>query len=76
MENLGGAALDEFDVDLFLDGVKEGDTKTIPKLDAGKSSNVATWQITKDLAIGGHQVELKRKSNGGSLGFKPFDVIP
>jgi len=76
IENLGGAPLEEFDVELFLDGAKEGGTKTIPKLDAGKNTNEATWEITKELPVGGHQLELKRKVGGGSLGFKPFDVVP
>jgi hypothetical protein len=73
VENLGGAESASFDVELFLDGVKEGDSKSIPKLDAGKSTNV-TWSITKELASGIHQLELKRA--GSSIGFSQFQIIP
>lgn len=67
--------MEEFDVELSLDGAKEGCTWTVPKLDAGKSTNV-TWATTKKLPSGSHQLELKRKSKGSSLSFHPFDVIP
>jgi subtilase family serine protease len=73
IENLGGAQLESFDVELFLDDVKEGNSKTVPKLDASKSTPV-TWVITKELPSGIHKVELK--TGGGSIGFTQFDVIP
>jgi len=66
---------DLLDVELFLDGIKEGSAKTVPKLDSGKSTNV-TWEVAKELLSGSHQLELKRKSNGSSLSFHPFDVTP
>lgn len=74
-QNVGGAKSEEFDVQLYLDGVKEGDEQTVPVFDAGKSKN-STWEITKELLSGSHNVELKRVSDGGSLGYHPFDVFP
>lgn len=73
VENLGGAESASFDVELFLDGVKEGDSKSISKLDAGKSTNI-TWSITKELASGIHQLDLKRA--GSSISFSQFQIIP
>jgi hypothetical protein len=72
-ENDGGAALDAFDVDLFLDGVKEGSSVTVGKLDA-HSSVSKSWMITKELASGIHTVELRR--NGASVSFGQFQVGP
>jgi hypothetical protein len=72
-ENLGGAQLDSFDVELFLDDAKEGNSKTVAKLDAGKSTS-ESWTITKELASGTHKLELKR--SGSSISFSQFDVIP
>lgn len=72
-ENLGGAQLESFDVELFLDGAKEGDSKTVAKLDPGKSAS-ETWAITRELVSGIHQLDLKR--SGGSISFSQFDVIP
>jgi PA-IL-like protein len=70
-ENDGGAALDAFDVDLFLDGVKEGSSVTVGKLDS-HSSVSKSWTITKEVPSGIHTVELKR--NGASVSFGQFEV--
>lgn len=72
-ENDGGAALDAFDVDLFLDDVKEGSSVTVGKLDA-HSSVSKSWMIMKELASGVHKVELRR--NGASVSIGQFQVGP
>lgn len=72
--NVGGAKSVEVEVDIYLDGVKQDDEQTIPELDAGKSSKL-TWDIKK-LVEGPHTIELRRVSDGGSLGYHPFNVLP
>jgi hypothetical protein len=73
--NAGGAKSSEFEVQLYLDGVKEGDAQTVPEFDPGKSKNLE-WTITKELVSGAHTIELNRVSNGNSLDHRPFSVWP
>jgi hypothetical protein len=73
--NAGGAKSAEFDVQLYLDGVKEGDAQTVPAFDPGKSKNLE-WTIAKELTSGPHTIELKSVSNGSSLDYRPFTVVP
>ena len=65
--------MESFDVELFLDDGKEGDSKTVAKLDPGKSAS-QTWAITRELVSGVHKLELK--SSGSSIALVQFDVIP
>jgi hypothetical protein len=74
-QNVGGAKSEEFDVQLYLDGVKEGDKQTVPAFDPGKSKNLA-WAITKELLSGSHTLELRAVSTGGALDYHPFPVSP
>jgi hypothetical protein len=73
--NAGGAKSSEFDVQLYLDGVKEGEEETVPELEPGKSKNM-DWPTTKKLLSGSHAVELKRVADGSSLDYRPFNVSP
>jgi hypothetical protein len=71
--NAGGAPLDAFDVELFVDDIQEGGSVTVPKLNAGTDSS-KSWTITRELASGIHKLELKK--SGGSISFSQFEVLP
>lgn len=74
-QNVGGAKSDEFDVQFYLDGVKQGNAETVPKFEAGQSKTLK-WDIATELLNGIHNVELKRVSDNSSQSYSQFQVIP
>lgn len=71
--NSGTASLDSFDVTLYIDGVAEKDTKTVPKL-APNQTFVAQWNITKELTGFAHTLDLRTGS--GSLSSTQLTLNP
>lgn len=72
-ENLGNADSSEAQVDLYIDGVKEGDTKTVSQLGTGKVTTVS-WSVTKELTGYAHTAEIR--SGTSSLGSGNFTMDP
>lgn len=72
-ENVGTAKSLETQVDLYLDGVKEGDTKTVSKLSPAEVTSVS-WSVTKELTGYIHTAEIR--SGGSSLALEQFTMDP
>lgn len=73
LQNIGTAELASFDVDLYVDNVKEGETKTVDTLAAGKLTSLS-WNVTRELTGSPHSVELRVGNN--SLSYGQFQVLP
>jgi hypothetical protein len=65
--NPGSKELDAFDVNLMIDNVKEGDTKSVHTLQPNEAVTLQ-WDVTKELTAGFRSFDLIRVSNSGNLG--------
>src|SRR5262249_61815699 len=77
-ENVGNSDSSETQVDLYIDNVKEGDTKTVSKLASGKVAPIS-WSVTKQYTGFAHTAEIRSVSASGpvtSLGFGQFTMEP
>jgi subtilase family serine protease len=76
-ENVGNSDSSETQVDLYIDSVKEGDTKTVSKLASGKVTSIS-WSVTKQYTGFVHTAEIRSVSASGpmSLGTGQFTMEP
>ena len=71
--NVGNAESNEVEVDLYIDDMQEGDSKTVAELAPGQTT-IIVWNVTKEIVGSTHKAEIK--DDDKSLAYASFQMDP